>query len=99
MITRLRIGAEKHVEGVYMQAIDRDDKAYLARARREVILCAGAIASPQILLLRLDCPHLQSYTCLYRAFVPFSGIGPQSHLEEQGIDVVFDSPGVGTHLV
>ena len=28
-----------------------------------------------------------------------SGIGPRAYLEEQGIDVIFDSPGVGTQLV
>ena len=44
----------------------------------EVALCAGGIASPQLLLL--------------------SGVGPADHLEEMGIPVVLDSPGVGRNL-
>ena len=44
----------------------------------EIILCAGAIASPQLLLL--------------------SGIGPKAHLDQHGIEVVFESPGVGQNL-
>ena len=44
----------------------------------EVVLCGGAINSPQLLML--------------------SGIGPAAHLEEQGVDVVYDLPGVGGNL-
>jgi len=49
-----------------------------AKARREVILAAGAVGSPQLLML--------------------SGVGPAAHLQEKGIDVVLDKPGVGGNL-
>ena len=50
----------------------------VARAEREVILAAGAIGSPQLLLL--------------------SGVGPAAQLQEAGVPVVHDLPGVGENL-
>jgi choline dehydrogenase len=50
----------------------------VARAEREVILAAGAIGSPQLLLL--------------------SGVGPGAQLQEAGVPVVRDLPGVGENL-
>jgi choline dehydrogenase len=49
-----------------------------AHARREVIVCEGAIESPHLLLL--------------------SGIGPEAHLREHGVDVVASVPGVGENF-
>ncbi len=48
------------------------------QARREVLLSAGALQSPQMLML--------------------SGIGAGAHLQQHGIAVVHDLPGVGQHL-
>ena len=47
-------------------------------AAREVILAAGSIGSPHLLML--------------------SGIGPGRHLQEHGIAIVLDLPGVGENL-
>ena len=49
-----------------------------ALATREVILAAGAIGSPQLLLL--------------------SGVGPKDEIQQHGISVVHDLPGVGRNL-
>lgn len=49
-----------------------------AKARREIILCAGTFGSAHILLR--------------------SGVGPAKHLNDLGIDVVYDSPEVGNNL-
>lgn len=47
-------------------------------ARRDVIVAAGALQSPQLLMV--------------------SGIGPASHLQSHGIEVIADVPGVGQNL-
>src|SRR5580704_1736655 len=53
-------------------------QARMARCRGEVILAAGSIGSPHIMLL--------------------SGVGPAQQLQELGIPVVLDRPGVGANL-
>jgi choline dehydrogenase-like flavoprotein len=65
---RRAVGVEARVNGSLMRLT----------ARREVLLCAGALQSPQVLLL--------------------SGIGPGAQLQQHGIDVVHDLPGVGANL-
>ena len=50
----------------------------VAHATKEVVLCAGAIGTPQTLQL--------------------SGIGPAALLQQHGIPVVADVPGVGANL-
>jgi choline dehydrogenase len=56
----------------------QDGQLRQARASGEVILCAGAIGSPQI----LQC----------------SGVGPRALLEQVGVPLVHDLPGVGQNL-
>ena len=55
-----------------------DGELKTANSSQEVILCAGVIGSPRILLL--------------------SGIGPEQDLQQLGIAVVIDQPGVGRNL-
>lgn len=56
----------------------RNGQAVEFRAAREVVLAAGALATPKILQL--------------------SGIGPADTLRSAGIEVVVDSPNVGTRM-
>ncbi|HYN58237.1 MAG TPA: choline dehydrogenase [Rubrivivax sp.] len=62
------VGVEVRVGGTLQQL----------KANREVLLCAGALQSPQILML--------------------SGIGAGAQLQQHGIGVVHDLPGVGANL-
>ncbi len=57
---------------------DRSGKLQKVSAKREVILCGGAINSPQVLML--------------------SGIGEGAQLQENGIEVLRDLPGVGKNM-
>ncbi|WKX70873.1 GMC family oxidoreductase [Streptomyces sp. XD-27] len=66
----------KRATGVHVRTKDGQER--LISARREVLVCAGAIDSPRLLLL--------------------SGIGPRKDLEELGIPVAHDLPGVGENL-
>jgi choline dehydrogenase len=66
----------RRVEGI--RFIDRHGRRRAALAHCEVILAAGAINTPQLLML--------------------SGLGPGAHLQDFGIPVVRDLPGVGQNL-
>jgi choline dehydrogenase len=74
-LARRVITQERRAVGV---EYERQGRIENVLATREVILAAGSIGSPQILML--------------------SGIGPASHLREQGIAVVADVAGVGENL-
>ncbi|XP_071448649.1 glucose dehydrogenase [FAD, quinone]-like [Hetaerina americana] len=83
VLTRARVarvlvsgGAARGVE--FISEDDPERQVQRVYATKEVILCAGAVQTPQILLL--------------------SGIGPKEHLEEMGIPVAKDLPGVGSNL-
>lgn len=56
----------------------RAGRREVLHCRREVLLCAGALQSPQLLML--------------------SGIGPGAHLQDMGLPVLLDLPGVGSNL-
>lgn len=81
----LAIQADAHVQNLIIEdgrctgvRFKAGDEMHEVFADAEVILSAGSIGSPQILML--------------------SGIGPRAHLEEMGISVLHDLPGVGQNL-
>lgn len=75
-VNHITFDDNKRATGVVAQSKGGATQTY--KARREVIVSAGAINSPQTLML--------------------SGIGPAAHLQEKGIKVLVDAPGVGQNL-
>ncbi|XP_046744277.1 glucose dehydrogenase [FAD, quinone]-like [Diprion similis] len=73
-----KILMDKTTKTAYGVEFVRENIRRSVRARKEVILSAGAVQSPHLLML--------------------SGIGPKEHLEDVGIKVIHDSPGVGQNL-
>jgi choline dehydrogenase len=71
---RIELDGRRATGLIYTQ----NGRRFRVRAAREVLLTAGAIASPQLLQL--------------------SGIGPGALLQQHGIPVLHDSPGVGENL-
>ena len=57
---------------------DKNGKIGFISAEKEVILSAGAVGTPHIMML--------------------SGLGPKEHLQDNGISVINDLPGVGSNL-
>lgn len=70
---RVLLEGEKAI-GVEVERGGRIEEYYAG----EVVLCAGSIGTPQIMML--------------------SGIGPERHLREVGVDVSHHLPGVGRNL-
>jgi choline dehydrogenase len=89
IVQRLDIDEENRVRGVYVETEQRSAETYYIKAK-EVILCCGAIASPQLLMLRYVIPDVASNS---------SGIGRKGELEKHNIVCKVDLPGVGAHLV
>nr|CAD7392756.1 unnamed protein product [Timema cristinae] len=76
-VTKILIDEE--TKRAYGVEFIRGLKKQTVLASKEVILSAGSINSPQLLML--------------------SGVGPAQHLQELGIPVIHDSPGVGQNLM
>lgn len=77
-VTRILFEGNRATGVEYQSARPAGSPPETLLARKEVILSAGVINSPQLLKL--------------------SGIGPRQELEEHGIPVVKDLPGVGENL-
>jgi len=75
-VSRVIFEGKKAVGVMYLPSAGGD--VAIASAKKEVLLAAGAVHTPQILQL--------------------SGIGPREVLEEVGIEVVADLPGVGQNF-
>lgn len=76
LCTKILFGDNKRATGVEVKL--SSNNVISLHATKEVILSAGAVNRPQLLML--------------------SGIGPQEHLNEKGIQVMVDSPLVGQNL-
>lgn len=72
---RVLFDGQKRATGVL---VDTQGLQYTIRARKEVIVSAGAFQTPQLLMV--------------------SGIGPKDTLQQHGIEVLQDSPGVGQNM-
>ena len=74
-VLRILLNEDRRACGVELL---RGGRRETLHCQREVLLCAGALQSPQLLML--------------------SGIGPGAHLQQMGVPVAVDLPGVGQHL-
>lgn len=71
-------GGLQQAIGVVVQPKSGNETSFTVKARKEIILSASAVRTPQILQL--------------------SGIGPRKVLEDAGVNVLVDLPGVGWNL-
>ncbi|KAF7887421.1 hypothetical protein EAF00_009715 [Botryotinia globosa] len=77
-------------EKILFKSSDRKSESiYSVRVNKEVIVCSGAIGSPQVLMLRKKERKERKSR---------SGISLRESLEEHGIKLVHDLPGVGSTL-
>jgi choline dehydrogenase len=88
--------AEGRATGIHLEHEDVPGKIYHVHASKEIVLCAGAIGTPQLLMLRYVASRLQ--LCSHLTLQLLSGVGPADHLKEVGIPLVLDLPAVGATL-
>ena len=74
----LKIVLDETPKAVGIEVMDSNGKKRRIQASKGVCLCAGAVNTPQILML--------------------SGIGPEEHLEDVGIECAVNLQGVGENL-
>jgi choline dehydrogenase-like flavoprotein len=76
-------------KAVGVEVLGDEGERKKVRAGKEVLVCAGAEASPKILLLRYACSVLDQYN---PRLTIRSGIGPKSEPQKHGIPQVVDLP-------
>lgn len=78
-VLKLEFQGKRATSAIFVSANATDQsQARSVKARKEIIMAAGSIHTPQILQA--------------------SGIGPKKLLEEAGVPLVVDAPGVGSNL-
>jgi len=89
VVQRVHLDDRKQVRGVFVEAETPSPETYYISVEKEIILCGGAVASPQLLALRLSLEmHANN-----------SGIGPKDELAKHNIPCIVDLSGIGVHLV
>lgn len=83
------------VDSVELQGV-KGGPTRVIKAGQEVVLTCGALRTPQLLMLRCDARAISGVSS---SISVYSGVGPQDHLQEMGINLAKHSPGVGQHLV
>ena len=89
VVQRIHLDDRNHVRGVFVETETLSPETYYVGVENEVIVCGGAVASPQLLALRLSLEMYPNY----------SGIGPKEQLAKLNITCTVDLAGVGSHLV
>lgn len=70
-----RVVFDDNKKAVGVELVNESGQIETVNASKEILLTAGALSTPKILML--------------------SGVGPQGHLQEHGIETVYDAPEVG----
>ena len=88
---RILFSDTENLKAIGILVEGENEQIFIVKANHEIILSAGAIATPQLLLLRQVAQKTQLLTV--------SGVGPKDHLADVGIPCIHDLPGVGSTLV
>ena len=89
-VTKVILDEDNRAVGVLF---DRNGQTHSVYARKEVILSAGAINTPQLLMLSGigPCSHLESLGITCRANIPALGTNLQDHITLYGLNFLLDN--------